>query len=201
MLIYVLQGMKLYFELISCNLITIMPVYRLPCTKAIVAHMNIHDLHELFFMCSWKSIHNNIKMISFTLTAVPTITVALTTNTTHLPNVAPYNTFSLTCTATSSVEGLGNVGLPKRFLWLRRYGASEMILDLISSNATIQIQDGDNLNQPTISSMLTVTEDIPQDYRYRCRVDLDLTADTILSRMDIYRINVTGEIYGIYTVR
>ena len=133
-------------------------------------------------------------MIFHLLFSAPTITVAFIANTTHLPNVAPYNTFSLTCTATTSVEGVGNVALPKRFLWLRRYGSSEMNLDILSSNATIQIQDGDNLNQPTSSSMLTVTEDIPQDYRYRCRVDLDLTNDMILNRTDIYPINIAGKL-------
>ena len=96
-------------------------------------------------------------------------------------------------TATSSVEGVRSVALPKRFLWLRWYGPSEFTLDLLSGNATIQIQDGDNLNQPTSSSMLTVTEDIPQDYRYRCQVDLNLPADTILNSMDIYPITVTGK--------
>ena len=85
------------------------------------------------------------------------------------------------------------MALPKRFLWLRRYGSSELNLDPLSSNATIQIQDGDNLNQPTSSSILTVTEDIPQDYQYRCRVDLDLTADMIVNRTDIYPITVTGK--------
>ena len=85
------------------------------------------------------------------------------------------------------------MALPKRFLWLRQYGSSDLNLNTLSSNATIQIQDGDNLNQPTSSSMLTVTEDVPQDYRYRCRVDLDLTADMILNRTDIYPITVTGK--------
>ena len=129
----------------------------------------------------------------YALTTVPNVAITLTPNTTRLPNVAPYNTFSLTCTATSSVEGVGIVALPKRFLWLRWYGSSEMNLVLLSSNATIQIRNGDNLNQPTVSSILTVTEDIPGDYRYRCQVDLDLTADTILNRMDIYPVTVTGK--------
>ena len=119
--------------------------------------------------------------------------MALTANTTRLPNVTPYNTFFLNCTATSSVEDVGNVALPKRFQWLRRYGSSEMNLVLLSSNATIQIQDGGNLNQPTSSSMLTVTEDIPRDYRYRCRVDLNLTNDVIVTRTDTYPITVTGK--------
>ena len=169
-------------------------VYRLPCRKVTVAHVNSNDLHQLFLSVVEKVFIMIFKWYFFTVTAVPTITVALTANTTRLPSVAPYNTFSLTCTATSSVEGVGPVALPKRFLWLRRYGSSEMNLDILSSNATIQIQDGDNLTQPTSSSMLTVTEDIPQDYRYRCRVDLDLTADMILNRMDIYPITVTGKL-------
>ena len=128
--------------------------------------------------------------------AVPTLTVTLTANTTHLPNVAPYNTFLLTCTATSSVERVGNVALPKRFQWLRRYVPPDAIgLTQLSRNITIQIQDGDNLNQPTSSSMLTVTEDIPQDYRYRCRVDLDLPADNISTLADVYPITVTSKYF------
>ena len=130
--------------------------------------------------------------------AVPTIIIALTANTTRFPNVAPYNTFSINCTATTIVEGVGPVDLPKRFLWLRQYGSLESSLDLLSGNATIQIQNGDNLTQSTSSSMVTVTEDIPQDYRYRCRVELDLPADMILNRMDIYSITVTGK-YFCYT--
>ena len=122
---------------------------------------------------------------------VPNVITSLTANTTRLPNVTPYNTFSLTCTATTSVEGVGNVALPKKFLWMRRYGSSELNLNLLSSNATIQIQGGDSLNQHT--SMMTVNEDIPRDYRYRCRVDLNLTADMILNSTDIYPIIITGK--------
>ena len=122
---------------------------------------------------------------------VPTLTLSLTANTTRLPNVAPYNTFNLTCSATSRVERM-SVALPKKFQWRRRYGPDTTGLMLLSSNATIQIQDGDNLNQPTSSSMLTVTEDIPRDYWYHCQVDLDLSADNIFSFTDIYPITVTG---------
>ena len=124
---------------------------------------------------------------------VPTIIATFTTNTTRLPNVAPYNTFSLNCTTTSHVEGVGNVALPKRFLWLRRYGFSEFNLVPLTSNATIQIQDGDNLNQPTSSSVLTVTENISRDYQYRCQIDLSLTADMILNWADVYPITVLGK--------
>ena len=123
--------------------------------------------------------------------AVPTLTVTLTPNTTCLPNVAPYNTFTLNCTATSSVEGM-SVALPKRFQWRRQYDPDTTGLTQLSSNTTIQIQDGDNLTQPSSSSRLTVTEDIPGDYRYCCQVDLDLSADNIFSFTDVYPITVTG---------
>ena len=105
--------------------------------------------------------------------------------------MAPYNTFTLNCTATSRVEGM-SVALPKKFQWSRWYGPDTAGLTQLSSNATIQIQDGDSLTQPTSSSMLTVTEDIPRDYWYRCRVDLDLSADNIFSFTDVYPITVTG---------
>ena len=157
-----------------------------------------------FFHCAYflecphlSGSYSECSIITFHLSlshAVPTLTITLTANTTHLPNVAPYNTFSFNCTATSNVEGVGGVALPKRFLWLRRYAPPDTTgLTQLSSNATIHIQDGDNLNQPTSSSMLTVTEDIPQDYRYRCQVDLDLPADDIFTLADIYPITVTSK--------
>ena len=133
--------------------------------------------------------------------AVPTLTVTLITNITRFPNVAPYNTLTLNCTATSRVEGVGPVALPKRFQWRRRYGPDTTGLMLLSSNTTIQIQDGDNLTQPTSSSMLTVTEDIPGDYRYRCWVDLELSADNIFSFTDVYPITVTGMWLSIILLR
>ena len=132
---------------------------------------------------------------------MPTISLTLTANTTRLPNVAPYNTFSLTCTAISSVEGVGNVALPKRFLWRRRYPPSESTFYLLANNASINIVDGDNLNLPTSSSILEVTEDIPQNYWYCCQVDLDLPEDNISTRTDIYPVIVTGKMYSNHAAR
>ena len=40
-----------------------------------------------------------------------------------------------------------------------------------------------------------------QDYRYRCQVDLDLPADNISTRTDIYPITVTGKIHCSQHVR
>ena len=135
----------------------------------------------------------NLIGIFYSHYAVPTLTVSLTPNTTRLPNVAPYNTFLFTCTATSHVEGVENVALPKRFQWRRRYGPDTTGLTQLFTNATIQIQDENNLNQPTSSSMMTVTEDITRDYRYRCQVDLNLADDNISALTDVYPITVTGK--------
>lgn len=123
--------------------------------------------------------------------AVPTLTIDLTPNVTYLPNVPPYNTFFLICTATSSVEGVENVAIPKIFIW-KRTAAGVKNLRKLSSNGTIQIVDGPNLNQSISTSMLTVTENIPHDYRYRCRVDLNLSADRISTKSDVYPITVSG---------
>jgi len=127
--------------------------------------INIISYYYLFMCEQYISQRPGIKVHELFVVhyAVPGITLDLIANTTRLPNVAPYNTFSLTCTGTSSVNGR-NVALPKRFQWLRWYGFSEFSLDLLSSNATIQIQNGDDLNQPTSSSVLTVTEVISQNY-------------------------------------
>ena len=52
---------------------------------------------------------------------VPTVELTLTPNTTRLPNVAPYNTFSLTCTATSLVQG-SEVAFTESFTWSYQMG-------------------------------------------------------------------------------
>ena len=96
----------------------------------------------------------------------PTVALSLTSNTTRLPNVAPYNTFSLTCTATVP-EGVVS---PKTFTWWRRKALSN-ILAQINNNETIQINSS-TLNQPVSTSVLTVTETRAAEWYYRCNVTL-----------------------------
>ena len=76
---------------------------------------------------------------------------------------------------------------------MRWYGRGTGRSDVakLSSHDNFQIV-GENLNRSTSTSMLTVTERIPQVYRYRCRVDLDLAADDILAKADVYPITVSG---------
>ena len=83
------------------------------------------------------------------------------------------------------------MAIPKKFLWRRRYNRGEKYLMTLSANDSIQIVNGPN--QSSSTSILTVKERIPHDYRYRCRVVLNLTADNIFAKTDVYPITVSGK--------
>ena len=121
---------------------------------------------------------------------VPTVELTLTPNTTRLPNVAPYNTFSLTCTATSSVQG-SEVAFTKSFTWSYQMGNR---VGATTGFTTVQmgIMNRD-LNLARSTSELTVSETTAGMYTYRCQANLDLSADNIFGRNDYYPITVTGE--------
>ena len=114
--------------------------------------------------------------------------VSVEPNTTRLPTDTPYNTFTITCTATAP-EG---VVAGKTIEWKRRIGPSTTGLTEITDNGdTIQIETT-NLSQPESISVLTVTETTPGDYRYRCRVDIP-EIDINDVDEDVYPIDVIGE--------
>ena len=118
----------------------------------------------------------------------PSIHLDLTSSTTHLLNIAPFNTFSLTCTATVP-QGVVS---PKTFTWRRRrIGPSKRGFNDITENGDSILINSTNLNQPTSTSVLTVREIITGDYRYRCKVQLSELS--LMIKTDKYPINVTGE--------
>ena len=98
--------------------------------------------------------------------SAPTVLLSLTSNVTHLPNVSPYNTFSLTCTATVP-EGVIS---PKNFTWQRRRTApgsgSDFQIINNTNNTTIKA------DVPNSQSVLTVTEAVGGIYVYQCSVCL-----------------------------
>ena len=96
----------------------------------------------------------------------PNVALSLTANTTRLPNVPPYNTFSLTCTATAP-EGVVS---PKTFTWWRQ-NALSINLAQINNNETNYINSS-TLNQPKSTSVLTVTETTAGEWYYHCNVTL-----------------------------
>ena len=102
--------------------------------------------------------------------------LSLTSNTTRLPNVPPYNTFSLTCTATVP-EGVIS---PKTFTWQkRRTGPGSGSGFQIVSNSESTVIEPDI---PDSQSVLTVTEEVDGVYVYQCLVRLEELAVTNRSR-------------------
>ena len=117
----------------------------------------------------------------------PNVALSLTPITTRLPNVHPYNTFSLTCTATAP-EGVVS---PKTFSWWRRNAVSNNNLSLIHDNETIQINSS-SLNQPKSTSVLTVTETTAGEWYYHCIVTLEELTN-VTNEAGSHPIHVTGK--------
>ena len=117
---------------------------------------------------------------------VPNVTIFLTPNTTRLPNVAPYNTFSLTCTATTP-EGVVS---PKTFTWWRRNAVMNNTLVQINHSETNYINSS-TLNQPVSTSVLTVTETTAGVWNYSCTVTLEQLTN-VTNEADSHPIHVTG---------
>ena len=115
------------------------------------------------------------------------MTLSLTPNTTRLPNVAPYNTFSLTCTATAP-EGVVS---PKTFTWWRQNAEMNNKLLQINHSETIHINSS-TLNQPVSTSVLTVTETTAGEWYYRCTVTLEELTN-VTNEAGSHPIQVTGK--------
>ena len=82
---------------------------------------------------------------------------------------------------------------------MRRIGSSTTGLSVITDDGSaIQIVTT-GLSQPETTSVLTVTETTPGDYRYRCQVDI---AEIDINDMDgdVYPINVIGEFQSPFCV-
>ena len=101
---------------------------------------------------------------------------SLTSNTTRLPNVSPYNTFSLTCIATAP-EGVVS---PKTFTWQRRRTGPDLgdAFQSVSNSESTVIEP----DIPDSQSVLTVTEEVDGVYVYQCLVRLAKLAVTARAR-------------------
>ncbi len=119
------------------------------------------------------------------------IEVSLMTNTSYLPNVAPYNSFTLTCTATTIPSQL-SVSTVKSFVWkqeLLNGTLTEIITDTIDRRDT-------NLYQRVSTSTLIVKKSAAGEYHYYCQVDI---GDLGVNVSDDEYIKVNGE-QMLYTV-
>ena len=112
--------------------------------------------------------------------------LSLTSNTTRLLNVPPYNTFSITCTATAP-EGVVS---PKTFTWQRRRtgpGSGNPFRMVSNSESTVIEPD-----TPDSQSVLTVTEEVDGVYVYRCLVRLAELAVTDRTQSNPITVSVTA---------
>ena len=115
--------------------------------------------------------------------------LSLTPNTTRLPNAHPYNTFSLTCTATAP-EGVVS---PKTFVWSRKISKLNVSLEEIEISETIYTMNT-LLDKPESSSMLVVTEITAGIWHYSCEVSI--AEINVSNKTNAYPISVTGKHYN-----
>ena len=110
--------------------------------------------------------------------------------TSRVLDVSPYNTFSLTCTAASRVNGVARA-LTKTVQWMRSIDSSEAV-ELSSSTSGVTISSS-NLDQHTSTSTITVNADTAGDHAYTCRVSLDVSPATDdINGQDSTNIDVQG---------
>ena len=107
-------------------------------------------------------------------------------STTRLPNVDPYNTFTLTCTATAPMGVIES----KIFTWRRRIGSGGPCdsFSVVIYSSIFQIVNS-NVNQPVSTSVLTVTETTAAEWRYCCQASLL----GVTGNSDEVPVTVTGE--------
>ena len=124
--------------------------------------------------------------ILFLIPLAPPLELSAVSSTTRLPDVAPYDTFNLTCTATAP-EG---VVTPKTFIWRRADPADVTCNDFSAVGGNVD----SNLEQPVSTSVLTVTvsnADIGT-LRYCCQVSITDGGDDV-SDNSVTSITVVGE--------
>ena len=111
-------------------------------------------------------------------------------STTRLPDVPPYNTFNLTCTATAP-EG---VVTPKAFTWRRAESA-----DGSCDNFTVVGGNIDsNLEQPVSTSVLAVNENNTGTLRFCCQASIANPDNVSGNPNNVLSIDVLGESIYVY---
>ena len=128
-----------------------------------------------------------MKYILFNAFTAPTLELSAVSSTTRLPDVTPYNTFHLTCTATAP-EG---VIAPKIFIWRRADPADVTCGDFSVVGGNVD----SNLEQPVSTSVLNVTvsdADIGI-LRYCCQVSITDLSGMDVSDNSVTSITVVGE--------
>ncbi len=109
---------------------------------------------------------------------------------TLLPNEAPYNVFSLTCTATTIPPQLTTATTAKTFVWKRE--STSGALTRVTPNGNGIKQRDSNVEEMVSTSVLTVRESTAGGYRYHCQVDIDGLG---LNSSDSVSVQVNGKFH------
>jgi len=106
----------------------------------------------------------------------------MTTATTRILNVPPYNTFTATCSATVEVTGLeGRDQLRRRWQW-KRIG--------VGDGSFLPVSDMFHTDSGS-SSVLSISETTSGSVGYRCRFDLEGTDN--IHRIDQAFVSLVGK--------
>ena len=113
----------------------------------------------------------------------PTPNVSLSSTTVRLPSVSPYNTLTLTCTATLPVPR-DMLTASLSFTWLK--GSDDVTSSSSSSDP--------------LTSTLTRQETTPSTFTYTCRYSVVVSGDTPYTADTSATVTVTGEIHVLTTL-
>ena len=113
----------------------------------------------------------------------PTPNVSLSSTTVRLPSVSPYNTLTLTCTATLPVSR-DMLTASLSFTWLK--GSDDVTSSSSSSDP--------------LTSTLTRQETTPSTFTYTCRYSVVVSGDTPYTADTSATVTVTGEIHVLTTL-
>ena len=116
--------------------------------------------------------------------------ISLEPSTTRLPYIEPYNTLTITCTASSSSTSA------KTFRWIHQNRGSLIYDELAPNSRTVWIENS-NLEQHVSTSVLTVKVSgyyyTTVYHNYLCRVEI---TDLGVFDSNVVEIEVTSESYG-----
>ena len=116
------------------------------------------------------------------IVTVPRVTVIMTTATTWILDVPPYNTFTATCSATVEVTGLeGREQLRRRWQWKKRG---------VGGGSFLPVSDMFHTDNGS-SSTLIMSETTNGSIGYRCRFDLEGTDN--IHRTDQAFVSLIGK--------
>lgn len=122
---------------------------------------------------------------------VPTLSVAVSDLTTRVLDVSPYNTFSLTCTTSSSVNGV-LTPFSKSIHWMRSIESGQTV-EISNSTSGVTVTHIDQ-DQATSTSVISIITSTAGRHVYICEVLLEVLNSEIDNGavQDSFSVSVQG---------